>query len=201
MTTTVDEILGQAATMLHDPLNKRWGPEELVDFINDGIARVVELVPTAHIVSGPVLLAAGAKQTIPAAARLLLDVPMNSDVSGSGGDAITHVDMHDMNAELPGWRTSTTAATAVHFMYDPAVPKVFYVFPPQPSTPGYVEMERSEIPARIAQDEAVPIDDNYRPALIHYIVFRAYSKDAEYAGADGEAAVQYANFEKAVAGA
>jgi hypothetical protein len=67
-------------------------------------------------------------------------------------------------------------------MFDDRDPKHFYVYPPQPAAnPGYVEIIYSSAPSAASADGNISIDDVYANALLDYILYRAYSKDADYA--------------------
>ena len=177
-TLTAQAIIDKTEAFLQDPTNLTWLEADHFTNLLDGIREICKIKPDAYITNATVQLVAGAKQSAPAGASLILDITRNMGTSGTTpGDAVTLVDRAVMNAVLPGWNTATAAATVVHWMYDPKDPKVFYVYPPQPGTSmGYVEMECMAQPAPIIISAAIPIDDDYENALFNFMLYRAWLK-------------------------
>jgi hypothetical protein len=93
-------------------------------------------------------------------------------------------------------------------MYDPRDPKVFYVYPPAASSGASVEVVYSAYPSDITEpaDGAVytavtgniSLPDIYANLLTDYILYRAYTKDAEYAGNAARAQAHYGSFQAAL---
>jgi hypothetical protein len=93
-------------------------------------------------------------------------------------------------------------------MYDARDPKVFYVYPPAASTGASVELVYSAYPTDITEpaDGAVysavsgniSLPDIYGNVLADYILYRAYTKDSEYAGNAQRAQAHYAAFQAAL---
>lgn len=177
-TLTAQAIIDKTEVILQDPSNLTWAETDHLTNLIDGIREICKIKPDAYITNAPVQLVAGAKQSAPAGASLILDITRNMGITGTTpGDAITLIDRAVMNAVLPGWNTATAAATVIHWMYDPKDPKVFYVYPPQPGTAtGYVEMECMAQPAAIIISAAIPIDDDYENALLNFMLYRAWLK-------------------------
>lgn len=140
----------------------------------------------------------------------LLDIVRNMGITTSPapGRAIRIVDRRILDDQNPLWHQATAAATVLHFSFDEFDPKHFYVYPPQPSaSQGYVEGIYSCSPVDITrkggagQDAYDPtsaatinLDDIYANPLLDYILYRAYSKDANYSGNEQRAVAHYSAF-------
>lgn len=178
-------LITNATILLQDPTNVRWPIAELVGWLNDGQREIVAFKPNACVKNIGVVLVAGTKQSLPADGINLIDVVRNV----SSGTAIRIVSREILDAQVPGWHAATAAADAKHFCYSPLDPKYFYVYPPQPNSPGTVEMVYTAVPIDIAlvsgqinpNTQVIGIDDIYASPLLNYVMFRAYGKDAEYA--------------------
>ena len=94
-----------------------------------------------------------------------------------------------LDAQVPNWHIATAAAEAKHYVYSLLDPKNFYVYPPQPAAnQGYVEMVYGAAPADATLNGPITLDDIYQNVLVDYILYRAYSKDTEYAADQNRAA-------------
>ena len=66
---------------------------------------------------------------------------------------------------------------------------------------AYVELVYSQIPTDLsAASSTIGIPDNYSNAIIDYCLFRAFTKDAEFAGNGARAGVHYQMFAVSVQG-
>lgn len=194
-TITVSSLLTKVAVILQDPTNIRWPQSELVDWLNDGQREVAFYKPNAFVKNTSKQLVSGTKQTLPADAVSLVDVVRNLGTDGSTpGNAVRLVSREILDAQLVGWHSSTAAAAVKHFVYTPLDPKTFYVYPPNTGT-GYVEIVYVAAPTDAAVNGNITLDDIYVTALLNYILYRAYSKDAEYANNSQLAAAYYASFQ------
>jgi hypothetical protein len=177
-TLIAQAIIDKAEGILQDTTNITWLEADHLINLNDGIRKICEFKPDAYITIAAVQLAAGTRQSAPSGAKEILDISCNMGVAGTTrGDVITLVDRAVMNAALPGWNSVTASPTVIHWMYDVKDPKVFYVYPPQPtSAMGYVEMECMSTPAAILIGAAIPIDDGNENALLNFLLYRAWLK-------------------------
>lgn len=181
-TITAQALVDKAAQQLRDEGNSQWTESTLLGWLNDGQRQAVIFKDDANVKVETVQLVAGTKQSVPAKAHLLLDVPRNMGTDGTTvGPAITYVKRRDLDMERPGWHTDTAAAEVEHWTYDQRMPKVFWTYPPQPSSSqGYVELMHNEIPDDIVIGnigDPITISDVYSMALIDYMLFRAYDRD------------------------
>ena len=181
MTISVASIMTRSDDLLNDIGGIRWPYVERVNWLNDGQREVVMHKPEASAVNAPVQLAAGTKQAIPAIGVRLLDVVRNMGAAGTTpGRSIRIVEREIMDAQLPDWHNATAASTIKHFMFDERNPRNFYVYPPVTGAP-YVEMIYSSSPVDCTLGGNISLDDIYGNVLLDYVLYRAHSKDAEYA--------------------
>lgn len=192
-TITVSSLLSKASTILQDPTNIRWPQTELLDWLNDAQREIALFKPNVFVKNSSVQLTGGTKQSLPSDGINLVDVVRNLGGDGlTPGNSIRVVSREVLDAQIPDWHSTAKAnATVKHYVYTGTDPKNFYVYPAQPSTGrGYVEVIYVASPTDATINSTITLDDIYVTALLDYILFRAYSKDAEYA-ANSEAAKMY----------
>lgn len=198
-------IIDKAEIILLDTTNTRWPTSELLGWLNDGQREVCIHKPDACVVNKAVQLAAGTKQRIgidsnnTADAVMFLDMPRNLGDDGlTPGPAIRPVSREILDTQQPDWHTGTAYSEVKHFTYDPRDPKHVYVFPRQDGT-AYVEMVYAASPADLGSlAAAINVDDIYHNPLLDYVLYRAYSKDAEYAANVARATAHYQAFANAM---
>lgn len=185
MTITAQSIIAQAHELLQDPTGGRWPATELVQHLNDGQRALVEYRPERFAVAVPTALVAGPRQTIPDNCARLLEVPRNTS-----GAAIRPVDRGQIDAVEPGWYTKPPSTTIQHTMVDAREHNVFYVYPPA-ALGASVELVYAawptDVPAPAGATAAtvtgnIGVDDTFKNALLHFCLYRAYAKDAEFGG-------------------
>lgn len=184
----VADLITRAVDILQDTTNVRWPAAELIRYLNDGQRQIVLNVPDASITNSTLALAAGTKQTLPSGGIRLIDVVRNVS-----GNAIRIIDRDILDTQIPGWHNETAAATK-HYIFDPRDPTHFYVYPPATSASPQVEIIYSSSPSDAVSGGSITLADVYANALLDYVLYRAYSKDAEYAGDSGRAAAAYSSF-------
>ena len=195
-TLTTTPILTRVSTLLQDVTNIRWTKAELLTYLSDGQRELCVYKPDACVKTSVVNLVAGTKQGIPADGTTLIDIVRNMGVGGAtAGTAPRAVTREILDAQLPGWHASTASAEVKHYTFDPQNQKVFYVYPPQPSSGmGSLEVVYSAEPANAAENGTLDLDGTWVPAIVNYTLYRCYSKDAEYAKNPALAATYYQSF-------
>lgn len=179
---TTASLIAKAQTILQDTTGIRWPEPELLGWLNDGQREIVLYKPNAYVVNESVALIAGTKQALPTAGVQLIDVVRNMGVSPgtTPGNAIRITMREILDSQVPGWHSTTPSAVVKHYCYSLLDPKYYYVYPPQPSSGmGYVEIVYGASPADATT--TITIDDIYMTVLIDYMLYRAYSKDTEFA--------------------
>lgn len=189
----VSDITSRVRIILNDQDETRWMNSELVRWINDAQKIVAMMRPDASVAIAATALAAGTKQTLPDNGFRLLDVIRNLGSDGvTGGRAIRIVDRDVLDGQNPNWHSDTQAGTIKHFIYDNRTPLFYYVYPPavfgtkievmysvSPTEIVYNSTNSTTIAASL--DTLLTISDIYLDVVVNYVLFRAYSKDAEYA--------------------
>ena len=175
------DLIADISTALQDPDYVRWSAAELVGYVNDGQRFIVAKSPTASAREEELTLVAGARQGIPPGARLLLEVLRNV---GGKQAAVSQVARSMMDACLRLWAGQREAAEVIHFMADARTPRLFDVYPPVEAGVKVLAllcMEPQDTPTPVGGVVLgdVFLDDDYRNALRHYALFRAFSKDSE----------------------
>lgn len=193
MPITAQNIADKAELLLQDQTNIRWTEAELLGWINSGQREIMIYKPNANPVTGTVTTVAGTKQELPTGGLQVLDVTRTV-----GGNAVTNIDRNILDVTLPDWHTQTAAA-AKHYVFDPRNPKIFYLYPP---SAGSVEIEvcYSSVPADVASMAGNIFNDLYETVLLDYVLYRAYSKDAEHTANQARATQHYQAFIAALQG-
>ena len=208
MAVTVQSVIDRAQTVLQDTTGVRWPVVgELVLWINDAQREVALLKPDASATNSTITLATGTKQDIPSGGNRLLKVVRNMSAAsnGTGKRSVRLVDREVLDAQSPDWHDPTVtgdaahAAIVKHYVYDEANPRNFYVYPGV-SGSAYLEIIYSSNPAVVAQADSLSIPDIFANAVMNYVLYMAYMKDAEYAGNAQRASNHYQLFTASVTG-
>lgn len=204
MAVTAQSIIFRAAVALQDLTGIRWGADELVRALNDGLREMAIYRPDVFGTFASIALVVGARQALPAGAFKLLDIQNNT-----AGEklSIRQVERRMLDDIVPAWRTTTGSTTVKHFVYDPRDPRAFYVYPPA-AAGAAVDALYAVTPADVTEPAAgsnysavagtVPVPDIYASALLDYVLFRAFSKKTEFAGDAGRALAHYQAFTNAL---
>lgn len=201
--TDAKTIIDNASLALGDVGAVHWNAAELLAWLNAGQLELATLVPNANTVTVAKQLVAGSKQTAPSDAIRLIGFTRNLGVTGLvPGKAIRQIERKLLERYSPNWSTEPAAAVVLHAMYDAEDNNaVFYVYPPQPMVPQYIELIYAQIPAIIANATAgtkVTVADFYQNALLDYVLYRALGKDSEYGNQDAKALAHYQSFMQAI---
>jgi hypothetical protein len=183
-TIQVNSLISQAAIIAQDNTHIRWPQAEWLANLNDAQREVVLLKPHASVKNTSVQLTSNkTKQSLPADGIILIDVPRNMGSNGTtDGDAIRITTREVLDAQIPTWHSDANGIGKIkHFTFDSRDPKNFYVYPKAPATTHFVEMIYSANPTNCSLGGVIQIDDIYANALLNLMLYRAYSKDAEYA--------------------
>lgn len=198
MTILAQDLINDIAAELSDETFITWTADELLAYLNSGILRVCLLRPDASSSVESIQLVAGTKQSLPATARRLLDIFRNMGADGlTPGKAITSTDTRSMDLYSPNWHKNTAKTVIDHFMYDEETPDTFFVTPPvHATTQVHVEAKFANNPTVIndAATENVTINDVYRPALEHWMLYKAYDKETDSAHSVAEAKFHFQAF-------
>lgn len=196
------ELIDRARTILQDATSVRWPLKELCQWLNDGQREVVLKKPSATAATVTLPMREGTLQFLPDNFISLLRVTRNI-----GGRVVTVVSRDLMDAQNPDWHNTRPATGVRHFMFDEANPQAFYVYPPSDGR-GEIEAVVSVSPVDVpvtgdpesldSYQSPIALKDIYANALVDYVLYRAYSKDAQVAGATMRAAAHFNQFNSAL---
>lgn len=181
-TVTAKQIIDDAVIQLTDLSAVRWTRAELLSWVNDAQRTIVLNSPNSTNKVDVMQLVAGTRQEIPSDGWTLIELIrfMGSDGT-KPGRAIRLASREMLDAFNPDWHNDAKALTPKHYVFDQQDQTVFYVYPPSNGN-GYVQLNYSPVPARLtAETETISVNDIYQTAILDYVLYRACSKDAEYA--------------------
>ena len=208
-TVKVREIIGRVEHILQDS-NVRWPRLELQSWINEAYLASVLLRPDANAKTGTFTCAAGTRQVLTAqfsSGLQILDITRNL-ASTSTKKVVRIVQRSVLDDQKPTWHTETGTVNVQHYMYDPRQPKEFFVYPPA-TTAAQLEIVYVDVPGAHALSESaldpagsdttvMLLDDVYMTPIIDWVLYRAYSKDAEHVANEQRAASAYQTFNAAM---
>ena len=202
-TITCANLLLRIEDSLQDTTNVRWSEAELLRYINDAQREIVNLRPEASADHANVQLSTGTEQAIPDVGLRLIKVVRNMSAAGgsaTGKRTIRIVDREILDTLEPDWHDPAVTGEAAHttsvkhYVFDEDDPRKYYVYPGVAGN-AYVEIVFSRTPTDLANTSAtLYIDDIYANAVIDYALYRAYLKDAEFAGNQQRAGMHYQLF-------
>lgn len=207
MPISAASIVRRVTDLIMDNTSVRWPVNELVRYLNDGQREIMIVRPDAINKTATVNLVAGTRQNLdsmglsPAPIKLI-EITRNMAAS-SLKKAVRPVERRLLDAQTPEWHNLPGTVNILHSMFDPRDPKTFYVFPPAlPS--AQLEVNYSGMPPDVAEPAPgalfgdvvgnLGVPDIYGNVILDYILYRAYSKDSEFAGNAARAASHYAAF-------
>jgi len=203
-TITAANLLLRIRDTLQDTTGVRWLDAELLRYMNDAQREIVNLRPDAAADHANVQLATGTEQAIPDVGLRLIKVVRNMSAAGgsaTGKRVIRIVDREILDSQEPNWHDPTVTGDAAHvaivkhYVFDEDDPRKYYVYPGV-SGNAYVEIVFSRSPTDFANTSSAVsyLDDIYANAIIDYVLYRAYMKDAEFAGNAQRASSHYQLF-------
>ena len=206
MPISAQSIIRRCVETLQDNTSIRWPVAELVRYLNDGQREVVLYRPDSMVTNATVSCVAGTKQALPANGAKLIEVIRNAAAT-STKKSVRLTNREILDAQTPGWHNLPGSVDVLHYMYDPRDPRVFYVYPPATAS-AQLDIVYAAYPTDITEpaDGAlytavtgnIGLPDIYGNVLQDYILYRAYTKDSEYAGNAARAQAHYAAFANAL---
>jgi hypothetical protein len=180
-TILASEVIAMASELAQDESNIVWTQPQALAWLNDGQRAATLIDPSVYVETSTIRLSAGTRQQI--TGLELLAVVRNMGTDGvTPGSAVRLVDRGIKDEFNPGWHTDTATDEITEYMFDDRVRNHFYVYPPQPNPGNYIEVTQGLSPPAVADiNDPITINDSYAPALIEFIVFRFFSRDAEEA--------------------
>lgn len=180
-TVKVVDVIARAKEISQDKTDISWSSEEWLMWFNDAILAVVNARPDALIENTVFTTSSGSKQSIPANGIRFVDLIQNAGT----GTPIRQIQRRQLDDQVPIWHKKT-GDEVLHFVFNPIDPKHFYIYP-QPTEGHELELMYSVAPVAVKIDNfnddtnVLPIDDVYLNPILDLMLYRAYSKDADYA--------------------
>lgn len=208
MTVSVQSVVDRVQATLVDKTGVRWPiNNELVLWVNDAQKEIALLKPDAAAESVTITLVTGTKQSIPAAGNRLLGVVRNMSAasSGTGKRAIRLVQHDALNSQTPDWHDPSATGSAAHgvnvkhYVYDEQNPREFYVYPGVAGN-AYIEIIHAINPTTVSITDNLSIPDLYSTAVMNYVLYMCYMKDAEVVVNAQRAGTHYQLFTASVMG-
>ena len=181
-TITAKSIIDKASVQLLDTGNIRWTRTELLGWVNDAQRQITVMSPNATNKVTTIQLAAGTRQSIPSDGWTLLDIIRYMGITGTTPGRVPRIiSQQVLNDFNPNWHSSTPSTVPLNYLFDQQDQTAFYVYPPN-NGKGYVQINYSPIPTDLASENStISVNDIFQTAILDYILYRANSKDAEYA--------------------
>lgn len=203
--TTVGTVVRSAKLILQEvtEAGTRWKNEELIGWLNESYQAITQVKPDASSINEEVDLVTGTRQSIPDSGLRLLDVVRNTSEQ-SQGYGILVATRRSIDQTRRAWHRDPVSYNIEQFMFDDLDPTHYYVYPPARSG-AKVEIIYSAVPDPHAtnslasvEGDTINLPDAYVPAMIDYILYRAYSKDAGHAANLNRASMHMQAFNNAL---
>lgn len=177
MTTALD-IMTRATRITHDEQYKRWSKAEMLDWTSEAQI-IVARNPGVYNKTVVQSLDKGSRQFLPKDGWGLITATCNVGEYGLG--SVVKVTTRDLlDSFNPYWHSDPAQRIVESYVYDTRQPTEFSVYPPNDGT-GKLEITYMAIPKQFTDpSEEIVLDDTYIPALVNYVVYRAYCKESEY---------------------
>lgn len=208
-TVKVVDLIFRARTILQDTTSVRWALSELQLWLNDSYRETLNFRPDSNTLTGTFECVPGPRQTLtaifPNATRLVSVV--RNVAAHSNKYAVHLIDRRVLDTQRRGWFAEPASISAEQYVFDARQPKEFMVYPPS-TVLTQLEVLYAQVPTahtltdeqlgNLATAEVIRIDDTFANALLDYILFRAYTKDAEQASNAARAVAHYQAFQNSL---
>lgn len=184
----LSEIIAEARPLLNDTAGGRWPDSELVQYCVDGERAVVQA--RQELISPTLLsatLVAGVQQnlvaSVEAADKATYGTPFRLlDVTRTqGGTIIERINRTDLDRQVPTWPALTSSVAMRYWMQDERDELTWYCCPARPAAPGKVYLRVAFTPKDKTSSDPFQIGDEWRSAIVNYVLGTAYLKDDTFA--------------------
>lgn len=203
MTYLVNDLLTRVTDTLQDDSHIKWSLEELLRYLNDARRTVAIFRPDLYATKVTHVLVQGGVQTVPTDGLKFLNGIRNVSAVGVIGRAVRIAQRETIDQTRPMWHQEAPSTDLRHFMIDERDPRTFYCYPP--AAAGHkMDIIYAKRPVDIAIGDVLTADlgveDVYADVFHDLVCYRAYNKDAEFAG-NAERADRHLKKAEAVLGA
>lgn len=201
MAARTDDVIPRASQILQDVANVRWTTDELEEWCRDAVRRIVLARPDAYSVTRSFALKAGS--TLQSVGNVASDDNQSFMAGGpairllrvvrniGSGRPIREASRVTLDSEISDWHKPvpmSSWADVEHYVFDNMSPYTFYVYPCPPAglATHMIEIVHAALP--IMAGSNLGLHDVYVNPILDWVLYRALSKDAEYAGNSARAA-------------
>jgi hypothetical protein len=196
-TTTLKEVIDRCKVTLQEITTDgtRWANQELVDWAGEFYQLASSVNPAEFSGVREFTCVSGTKQDAPNNVVQIIDITRNLDGTKMPIFATTK---NVLDSTRRGWHGELESQAQEVFVLDERYPRTFYVWPPAQAG-SKVEVVAIAVPEKhlIADysggTASIKCSDRLTPSMVDYILFRAYSKDAEFAGNQQRSDIHYRN--------
>ena len=179
MALNVAQLIDDAATDLQDSEHIRWTRVQLLGYFNAAQRAFADFRPDQLAQERDLQLQAGWRHLLPADVLALIDITNNANTMAK---RITKTNLWVLDSVAAGWRGSTPGREVVHFMYDMKTPREFLVYPPVLEGVKVRAMVEPAVVDLTAEAATPSVPVRWMDALRHFVLYRAWSVDAEFGG-------------------
>ena len=173
------DIIEKCAITLKDPDYVRWTQDELLMYLDEG-QREIARNPGAYVKTTILSLVEGTKQVMPEDSNQLMTVVRNFD-GDEPREPVRITTRELLDAFEPDWHVCPKQQIVENYVYDDRNPTVFFVYPPNDGS-GEVEIQYNAIPPKLTKTtDTLSLRDEFETPLRMYVLYRAYTKDSDYA--------------------
>lgn len=198
MAQTAGDIVRRAKRILQERGEGiRWTDSELIGWLNEAYIAVATQRPDAHSKIDTVTLSAGAKQALPSDGLRIMEV------IGDGARLTTRRMLSTMR---PSWQSETPSRPFEFYVLDDMNPTMFWLYPPavagsevEVSYVGKPKQHEGESLTAVG-NEPISVSERFTTALLDFVLYRAFAKDAEAAANINRSQSHYQAFAAAMAG-
>lgn len=167
-----------------------WSQADLLSYAVEGLAVLVSLRPDAFVTVEEIELTAGSRQTIPDEYDALVGIVAGLNESGSEAgpvvatdDTFAHLAPSQCGPDSGDCGTNGEPVVVKSYSVFQQSQRHFTVSPPVPAGKTAKVMARlvKAPPCQLAASDCLPVALKFHPALVDWIVYRAFSKDIESA--------------------
>jgi hypothetical protein len=196
-TTTLKEVIDRCKTILQEVTSDgtRWTNQELVDWAGEFYQVASSVNPSEFSDVQSFTCISGTKQDAPTDVIQILEITRNLDGTKMPVMATTR---NVLDSTRRGWHGEVESNSQEMFILDERYPRTFYVWPPAKAG-SLLEIVAVIIPVKHSIADysdgltKVKCSDRLVPPMVDYILFRAYSKDADFAGNQQRSDIHYRN--------
>ncbi len=200
-TIAASALIARASEVAQDQSNVTWTQPQALSWLNEGMLAICLAKPNAAVAILPKQLAPGTLQICDG--REILDVIRNMGPDGATpGRAILPFDRRGKDEANPMWQSATPSTTVREWAWHEDAPRHYYVSPPVSAvSPVYIEtMEAVDPTPLVLFTDIIPVDDIFQVALVDWVCYRFFSRDANVTPSVQRAQAHLQSFLAAVKG-